>query len=139
MEDFLKQDIQFLPGVGPAKGDILRQEAGIHTFEDLIFYFPYRYIDKSKFYTISEIHPDLPFIQIRGSIRKYSTIGAGRKKRLVAAFGDDTGTIELVWFKGAKWIPENFPPGKETSCSENPVYSTGKLTSFTRKLTTRQK
>ncbi|MFC2089282.1 ATP-dependent DNA helicase RecG [Bacteroidota bacterium] len=113
MEDFLKQDIQFLPGVGPAKGDILRKEAGIHTFEDLIFNFPYRYIDKSKFYTISEIHPDLPFIQIRGKIKKYASIGGGRKKRLVAAFGDDTGTIELVWFKGAKWIPENFPPGKE--------------------------
>ena len=113
MQNFLKQDIQFLPGVGPVRGDILRNEAGIHTFEDLIFYFPYRYIDKSKFYTIREVHPDLPYIQIRGTIRKYTSIGGGRKKRLVAAFADSTGTLELVWFRGAKWIPENYPPGKE--------------------------
>jgi ATP-dependent DNA helicase RecG len=113
MQEFLKQDIQFLPGVGPVRGDILRKEIGIHTFEDLIYYFPYRYVDKSRFYKINEINPDLPYIQIRGTIRNYTTIGGGRKKRLVAAFGDETGTIELIWFKGTKWIPENFPPGKE--------------------------
>ncbi len=113
MHNFLKQDIQFLPGVGPVRGDILRKEIGIHTFEDLLYYFPYRYVDKSKFYKVNETHPDLPYIQIRGTIRNYTTIGGGRKKRLVAAFGDDSGTIELIWFKGTKWIPENFPPGKE--------------------------
>lgn len=102
-----------MPSVGPAKGDLLRKEVNINTFEDLLYHFPYRYIDKSKFYKINEINPDLPYIQIRGIIRKYSSIGGGRKKRLVAAFGDETGTIELLWFKGAKWIPENFPPGKE--------------------------
>lgn len=113
MQNFLKQDIQFLPGVGPVKGDLLRNEINIHTYEDLLYYFPYRYVDKSKFYKVNEIHPDLPYIQIQGRIKKYAYIGAGRKKRLLAVFGDETGNVELVWFKGAKWIPENFPSGKE--------------------------
>jgi len=113
MEEFLKQDIQFLQGVGPARGEILLKEAGIATFEDLIFYFPFRYIDKSRFYKVREIHPDLPYIQLKGQIIQYAMVGAGRKKRLTASFGDETGRIELIWFKGAKWIPENFPPGKD--------------------------
>lgn len=113
MQNFLQQDIQFLPGVGPAKGELLTKELNIRTFEDLIYHFPYRYVDKSKFYKVSEINPDLPYIQIKGTIRGYTSLGGGRKKRLVASFGDDTGNIELLWFKGAKWIPENFPPGKE--------------------------
>jgi ATP-dependent DNA helicase RecG len=127
MQDFLKQDIQFLPGVGPAKGDLLRKEVNIHTFEDLIYYFPYRYVDKSKFYKVRDIHPDLPYIQIRGTIKKYSSVGVGRKKRLMAAFGDDTGTVELIWFKGAKWIPENFPPGKEVVVFGKPSVYNKKL------------
>ncbi len=113
MQQFLSQDIQFLPGVGPARGDLLRKEINIQTFEDLLYYFPFRYIDKSKYYKVSEINPDLPYIQIKGKIQGYTTLGGGRKKRLIARFGDETGTIELLWFKGAKWIPENFPPGKE--------------------------
>ncbi len=113
MQQFLQQDIKFLPGVGPAKADLLRKEINIQTFEDLMYYFPYRYIDKSKYYKVSEINPDLPYIQIKGTIQGYTSLGGGRKKRLVARFGDETGNIELLWFKGAKWIPENFPPGKE--------------------------
>lgn len=127
MHNFLKQDINFLPGVGPAKGDLLRKEVNIHTFEDLLYYFPYRYVDKSKFYKVQEIHPDLPYIQIRGKVKSYSTAGGGRGKRLVAAFGDETGNIELVWFKGGKWVPENFPPGKE-------IVVFGKPTVYNRKI-----
>ncbi|MCF8225764.1 MAG: ATP-dependent DNA helicase RecG [Bacteroidales bacterium] len=127
MENFLKQDIQFLTGVGPVRGEILRKEISVHTFEDLLYYFPFRYIDKSKFYKVREIHPDLPYIQIKGSIKKYSKIGSGRGKRIVAAFGDETGTVELVWFKGAKWIPENYPPGKE-------IVIFGKPSAYNRKL-----
>ncbi|MEX0985986.1 MAG: ATP-dependent DNA helicase RecG [Bacteroidales bacterium] len=127
MQNFLKQDIQFLAGVGPVKGDILRKEINIYTFEDLLYYFPFRYVDKSKYYTVSEISPELPYIQIRGKIRKYSSIGAGRKKRLVAVFGDETGVVELIWFKGAKWIPENFPPGKELVVFGKPTVYNKKL------------
>jgi len=127
MHNFLQQDIQFLPGVGPAKGDLLRKEINVNTFEDLIYHFPYRYVDKSKFYQVREIHPDLPYIQIKGKIRRYSSVGGGRKKRLVAAFGDETGTVELIWFKGAKWIPENFPPGKEVIVFGKPTVYNKKI------------
>jgi ATP-dependent DNA helicase RecG len=127
MQKFLSQDIQFLPGVGPVKGELLRKEANIRTFEDLIYYFPFRYIDKSRFYTIKEIHPDLPYIQVRGTIASYHKIGSGRRQRLVARFKDETGSLELVWFKGMKWIPESYPPGKE-------LVVFGKPTVYNRKL-----
>jgi len=113
MQQYLQQDIQFLPGVGPKRAELLREELGIKTYEDLLTHYPYRYVDRSRFYNVAEITSDMPFIQIRGKIRGYSTVGKGRGKRLVADFGDDTGRLQLVWFKGAKWIPENHPVGKE--------------------------
>jgi len=113
MQQYLQQDIQFLPGVGPKRADLLREELNISTVEDLLTYYPYRYVDRSRFYLISEISSDMPFIQIKGKIRAYTSIGKGRGKRLVADFADDSGQLELVWFRGAKWIPENYPVGKE--------------------------
>ena len=113
MHQYLQQDIQFLPGVGPKRADLLREELQINTFEDLITHYPYRYVDRSRFYRISEVTSDMPFIQIRGKINGYASIGKGRGKRLVADFRDETGRMQLVWFKGAKWIPENYPIGKE--------------------------
>ncbi len=113
MQQYLQQDIQFLPGVGPKRADLLRQELNINTVEDLLTYYPYRYVDRSRFYKISEVTSDMPFIQIKGRIKGYATIGKGRGKRLVADFTDDSGRLELVWFRGAKWIPENYPVGKE--------------------------
>ncbi|MDF1575735.1 MAG: ATP-dependent DNA helicase RecG [Bacteroidales bacterium] len=113
MQQYLQQDIQFLPGVGPKRADLLREELNIHKVEDLLTCYPYRYVDRSRFYKISEINPDMPFIQIKGKIRSYAAIGKGKGKRLVADFADDSGNLELVWFRGAKWIPENYPVGKE--------------------------
>jgi len=113
MQQYLQQDIQFLPGVGPKRADLLREELNIHAFEDLLTYYPFRYVDRSRFYKISEISSDMPFIQLRGRVHGYAAKGKGRGKRLVADFRDDTGRIELVWFKGAKWIPDNHPIGKE--------------------------
>jgi ATP-dependent DNA helicase RecG len=113
MQQYLQQDIQFLSGVGPKRADLLREELNIQTFEDLLTYYPYRYVDRSRFYKISEITSDMPFIQIRGKVHGYASLGKGRGKRLVADFRDESGRIELVWFKGAKWIPENHPVGKE--------------------------
>ena len=113
MQQYLQQDIQFLPGVGPKRAELLRQELNIHKFEDLLTHYPYRYVDRSRFYRISEVTSDMPFIQIRGKINGYASIGKGRGKRLVADFTDDSGHLQLVWFKGAKWIPENYPIGKE--------------------------
>lgn len=127
MENFLKQDIQFLPGVGPVKADILRKEIGVNTFEDLLYHFPYKYIDKSRIYKISEISSDMPYIQLKGMILNYATIGSGRKKRLIARFKDESGSIELVWFKGLKWVPESYPPGREFIAFGKPTYYNRKL------------
>ena len=111
--EFLDTEITYLQGVGPKRAELLNKELNIFTFRDLLYYFPYKYIDRTRFYRIAELDPDLPFVQIRGVIRGYSTEGQGAGKRLVAEFYDSTGSLKLVWFKGAKWITGNFTPGVE--------------------------
>ncbi|MBE9510921.1 MAG: ATP-dependent DNA helicase RecG [Bacteroidetes bacterium] len=113
MSDILKTDIQYLSGVGPKRADLLRKELQIRCFEDLLYYFPYKYVDRTKFYTIREINSSLPYIQIKGRITSFETVGYKRNKRLVANFTDDTGTIELVWFRGIQWIKESLKTGIE--------------------------
>ncbi|PLX15408.1 MAG: ATP-dependent DNA helicase RecG [Marinilabiliales bacterium] len=107
MPDYLNQEIKFLTGVGPKRAELLNKELGIYTFEDLLYYFPYKYIDRSKFYMIKELSPNLPFIQIKGKITGFEMLGGGNKKRLVAFFSDGTGTIELLWFKGLSYIQKS--------------------------------
>ena len=113
MADPLQTDIKFLTGVGPKRADLLNRELNIHTFEDLLYHFPYRYIDRSRFYKISEINSQLPYIQIRGRISSMEVTGPRYKKRLVAEFFDDTGSIELVWFQGVSWIRETLKKDRE--------------------------
>jgi ATP-dependent DNA helicase RecG len=113
MQDFLDTNITYLTGVGPKRAELFNKELSINTFRDLLYYFPFKYIDRTKFYKISELDPDLPSVQVKGFIRGYTTEGHGSGKRLVADFQDDSGTIKLVWFKGTKWIPGNYPPGVE--------------------------
>ncbi|MDP4228190.1 MAG: OB-fold nucleic acid binding domain-containing protein, partial [Bacteroidota bacterium] len=111
MIDYLKQEIKFLPGVGPKRAELLNKECSIFTFEDLLYYFPFKYVDRTQFYTIRDIRPNLPYIQVKGKIMGFKTAGEGSKQRLIADFTDGTGTIELVWFKGTKWIRQNYKPG----------------------------
>ena len=113
MHDFLETDIKFLTGVGPKRAELLKNELNISTYRDLLYYFPYRYIDRTKFYKTAELEPDLPYVQIKGVITGYITEGHGQNKRLIADFEDDTGLIKLVWFKGLKWIPSTYPAGNE--------------------------
>ncbi|MDX2432097.1 MAG: OB-fold nucleic acid binding domain-containing protein, partial [Bacteroides sp.] len=127
MQQYLSQDIKFLSGVGPKRAELLMEELKIKTFEDLLTHYPFRYVDRSRFYKISEVTSDMPFIQIRGKIHGYASVGKGKGKRLTADFRDDTGQVQLVWFKGAKWIPENYPVGKE-------LVVFGKPSVFNRKL-----
>ena len=101
---FLDTPIEYLKGVGPQKADTLKKEIQVFTFGDLLTYFPYRYIDKTKFHTIAEIQGDENFVQIKGSIISVEMLGKERGKRMVATLKDETGTLELVWFKGIKWI-----------------------------------
>lgn len=113
MQDFLESNITYLSGVGPRRAELLSKELNINTFRDLLYCFPYKYIDRTRFYSISELDPDLPLVQIKGSIKGYYTEGHGNGKRLVADFQDATGTVKLIWFKGTKWITGTYPPGVE--------------------------
>ena len=94
----------YLPGVGPKKAEVLRKELDIVSWEDVIYYFPYKYIDRSKIFKIREINGNMPYIQLKGKINYYETIGEGSKRRLIASFYDETGSIELVWFRNIKQI-----------------------------------
>lgn len=113
MQEFLETNIAYLPGVGPKRAELLAKELNINTYRDLLYDFPYKYIDRTKFYKISELDPDLPLVQIKGFVKGYYTEGLGKGKRLVADFQDETGIIKLVWFRGAKWITGSYPPGVE--------------------------
>ena len=113
MQDFLETNITYLLGVGPKRAELLNKELNIYTYRDLLYNFPYKYIDRTKFYKISELDPELPLVQIKGSIRGYYAEGHGAGKRLVADFQDETGTIKLVWFKGIKWITQSYNIGVE--------------------------
>ena len=113
MLDLDKRSIMYLPGVGPKKAEILRKEAGISSYEDLLFYFPYKYIDRSRFYKVAEVTGNMPYIQMKGRILYYDTVGEGRTRRLVAKFTDGTGTIDLVWFKGLNFVTDKYKPGTE--------------------------
>ena len=109
MLDILEQDIQYLPGVGPKRRDMLKKELGISTISDLLEYYPYKYVDRSRVYTISELRSDMPFVQIRGRIIGFEELGgAGRKKRLVAHITDGTGVADIVWFSGIKYATEQY-------------------------------
>jgi ATP-dependent DNA helicase RecG len=111
MTKVLQTGIEFLKGVGPQKADLLKTELGIHTFEDLLGYFPFRHEDRTKFHKIREIQEEMPYVQLVGFISSVETTGEGRKKRLVAQLRDDTGTLELVWFQGVKWVQGTLKPG----------------------------
>ena len=113
MNNLEAKEIKYLPGVGPRRAELLEQELGIRNFADLLNYFPYKYVDRTKFYRVSEVHPGLPYLQIRGRFLNFEWAGAGRRKRLVGYFGDDTGSIELVWFQGLKWIQGSMKMDRE--------------------------
>ncbi|MFV0398750.1 MAG: ATP-dependent DNA helicase RecG [Bacteroidales bacterium] len=110
--DILSTNITYLQGVGPSKAALLNKEIGVFTYNDLLYYFPYKYIDRSKFYTVAEITGSLPYIQLKGKITYMETMGEGYKSRLVATFSDGTGSIDLVWFKGIKFVKTRIQPNK---------------------------
>lgn len=111
MSNLLDTSIEFLKGVGPSRGDLLRRELGIGTYRDLLHFFPNRYIDRTKYYKINELRPNHSAeVQIVGKVVNIKTVEQQRGKRLVATFTDDTGQMELVWFQGHKWIKENLKP-----------------------------
>ncbi|MBL0912910.1 MAG: ATP-dependent DNA helicase RecG [Bacteroidia bacterium] len=119
----LDTPIAYLKGVGPRKADVLKTEAGIHTFADLLEYYPYRHVDRTRFYTIRELSEDLPYVQLRVRVKEVEMVEKGRMKRLVARVVDPTGQMELVWFQGIKWMKDVIRPGAD-------YIVFGKVTSF---------
>lgn len=99
-----KRAVTYLPGVGPRKAEVLKTEANIVSYEDLLYYFPYKYVDRSRFYKVSEVTGSMPYIQLKGKIVLFDQVGEGRTKRLIGKFTDGTGTIDLVWFKGLNYV-----------------------------------
>ena len=107
MSEILNSDIKFLTGVGPKRAELLLKELNIKTFRDLLYYFPFRYVDRTKIYSISELEPTMSYIQLRGKIIKFTEVGEkGPSKRLIATFRDPSGVMDLVFFQGIKWYKE---------------------------------
>ena len=114
MSSILDQDIQFLPSVGTKTKEILSKELGIRSYGDLLEYYPYKYVDRSKIFHISELTSDMPFVQLKGKILSYEEVDIGkRNKMLVAHFSDGYGVVDLVWFRSAQYIIKNYKVGTE--------------------------
>ena len=109
----LQTDIKFVPGVGPKRAGILNKELDVFTLGDLLRYYPYRYIDRSRMYYVHEIDGSMPYIQLKGKITAFEMFGEGRKKRLVAHFTDGTGFIDLVWFQGIRFVENKYKANQE--------------------------
>lgn len=113
MLDLDKRSVTYLAGVGPKKAEILRKEANISSYEDMLYYFPYKYIDRSRFYKVVEIRENMPYIQLKGRFLSFETLGEGRTRRMIGRFTDGTGIIDLVWFRGLAYVKEKYSIGKE--------------------------
>ncbi len=109
----LDSNIEYLKGVGPHRAEVLKKELGIFTCRDLLFHFPFRYIDRTKFHRIRDIHNEGEQVQIRGTLRRLETLGEGRARRLVGSIRDETGMMELVWFQAVQWLEKSLQVGKE--------------------------
>jgi ATP-dependent DNA helicase RecG len=126
-EDILNTNIMYLQGVGPRKAELLSGELETVTFRDLLYYFPFRYIDRTRFYTVAEIHPDLPHIQLYGEIVHLHVEGTGGRKRLICTFADDTGSIDLIFFQGLTWIKEKIKLGQKYVIFGKPSVFNGQI------------
>ncbi len=124
-ENILHTDIKFLKGVGPRRAELLAKELNIKTFEDLLNYFPFRYLDRSKFHKIRDINSDAFYYQLKGRITNVEIHGQGRSSRMTAFLTDDTGRVKLVWFQGIKWVKEKLESGREFVVYGKPVLFAG--------------
>lgn len=127
MVDLSVRDIKFLQGVGPQRAAILEKELGIRSFKDLLYYFPYKYVDRSRLYLVREIDGNMPYIQLRGRILSFETFGEGRQRRLVGHFTDGTGVVDLVWFQGLKYVEGRFKANEEYIVFGKPTVFNGRI------------
>lgn len=129
MTDILQQDIQYLPGVGPSRRKMLNDELNIHTYGDLLQYYPYKHVDRSRLYSIRELTGDMPFVQVKGHILSFETFKmSARKERVVAHFSDDSGKVmDLTWFNGGKYAKQQYTIGKEYIVFGRPNVYNGRI------------
>lgn len=127
MQDLALRDVKYLTGVGPARAALLDKELQIRTIWDLLYYFPYKYIDRSRLFQVSEIDGSMPYIQLKGAILSFEEIGVGRTKRLVAHFSDGTGVADLVWFQGIKFALSKYRPNVEYVVYGKPTMFGGRV------------
>ena len=122
----LQTPVAYLKGVGSSRAELLKKELQISTCEDLLNHFPYKYIDRTRFYKIREVEPDLPYVQVIARLTHIDIVGDKRAKRLVARVMDDTGVMELVWFQGIKWVEKMLSVGKAYILFGKPGFFNGK-------------
>lgn len=127
MLDLSTRDIKYLPGVGPQRALLLAKELNIVSFKDLLYYFPYKYVDRSRIYTIREIDGNMPYIQLRGKFLSFETFGEGRQRRLVGHFSDGTGVMDAVWFQGLKFVMGKIKAGVEYIIFGKPTVFGGRI------------
>lgn len=127
MFDFTDRDIKYLTGVGPQRASVLNKELEIYSLHDLLYYFPYKYVDRSRIYLIREIDGTMPYIQLKGEILSFETIGEGRQRRLIAHFTDGTGIVDLVWFQGIKYIVSKYKQRQEYIVFGKPTSFNGRI------------
>ena len=127
MFDLTTRDIKYLQGVGPQRATLLNKELDIHSLHDLLYYFPYKYVDRSRLYYIHEIDGNMPYIQLKGQILSFETVGEGRQRRLVAHFSDGTGVIDLVWFQGIKYLMGKYKAHEEYIVFGKPTVFNGRI------------
>lgn len=127
MLDLSTRDIKYLPGVGPQRASLLAKELNIVSFKDLLYYFPYKYVDRSRIYTIREIDGNMPYIQLRGKFLSFETFGEGRQRRLVGHFSDGTGVMDAVWFQGLKFVIGKIKAGVEYIIFGKPTVFGGRI------------
>ena len=125
--NILSQDIKYLQGVGPNRALLLQSELGITTVGDLLAYYPYKYVDRSRIYKIRDIDGTMPYVQLCGQIFSFDTMGEGRNKRLIAHFSDGTGSIDLIWFQGIKYAAQNYDCRKPYVVFGKPAVFNGRI------------
>ena len=127
MFDLTTRDIKYLSGVGPQKAAVLNKEQEIYSLHDLLYYFPYKYVDRSRIYYIHEIDGNMPYIQLKGKILGFETFGEGRQRRLLAHFSDGTGVVDLVWFQGIKYVTNKYKLHEEYIVFGKPTVFNGRI------------
>ena len=127
ISNILSSPIEYLTGISALRGDLLRKELSIFTFKDLLEFYPFRHIDKTRVDKIATINPTAEFAQVSGRLTGFNIMGEGRSKRLVAYLQDETGEIELTWFQGISWVEKTLEAGRYYLAYGKPAFFMSKL------------